>query len=124
MVEINSLKDQFTLVTLNRTTLQADDSKIAEYHATFGTIKGPIKRKTYPDGPLKGLENGSITVHMTLAIPMPSYHYLRGKRFEAHYKGMVKTCFWCLEPGEKCKNYILGNGNASKMSSTQKSSIK
>ena len=61
---------------------------------------------------------------MTLATPMPSYHYLRGKRFEAYYKRMVKTCFWCLEPGEKCKNYILGNGNACKASGTQKASFK
>ena len=48
MVKINSLKDQFTLVTLNRTPLQADDTEITEYLTKFGTLKGPIKRKTYP----------------------------------------------------------------------------
>lgn len=103
MVKINSLEYQFTLVTLNRIPLQADDSEISEYLTKFGTLKGPIKRKIYPDGPLKGLENGSINALMTLAIPLPRYHQHRGKRFKAHYKGMVKTGFWCLEPGENAK---------------------
>ena len=61
---------------------------------------------------------------MTQAIPMPSYHYLRGKRFEAHYKGMVKTCFWCLKSGKKCKNYVLGNGNPCKVSGAKKANFK
>ena len=106
--KINSLKDQTTLVPLNRTPLQADDSEISDYLAKFGTLKGSIRRKTCPNGPLKGLENGSITALMILKHPLPSYHYLRGKRFEAPYKGMNKTCYWCLEPGEKYKNFILG----------------
>ena len=97
------LQKQFSLVTLNRTPLQADDTEITEYLTKFGTLKGPCKRRTYPEGPLKDLENGSITALMTLAIPMSSYHYLRRKRFEAYYKGMVKTCFWCLKPGENVK---------------------
>lgn len=33
-------------------------------------------------------------------------------------------CFWCLEPGEKCKNFILGNGSFCKASGIQKSSFK
>ena len=86
IVKIHNLKYQFTLITVNRTPLQADDTEITEYLTKFGTLKGPIKRKTYPQGPLKGLENGSIAALLTLAIPMPSYHFLRGKRFEAYNK--------------------------------------
>ena len=118
------MKKQYALVTLNRTPLQADDEEITDYLSKFGTLKGPIKRRTYTEGPLKGIENGTITALISLETPIPSYHWLQGKRFEAYHRGMVKTCFWCLEPGEKCKNFMLGNGSACKASGTQKSSFK
>ena len=124
IVKILSLEKQYTLVTLNRTPLQADDAEITDYLSKFGTLKGPIKRRTYTEGPLKGIENGTITALISLETPIPSYHWLQGKRFEAYHKGMVKTCNWCLERGEKCKNFMLGNGSACKASGTQKSSFK
>ena len=84
MVKILRLKDQLSLVTLNRTPLQADDTEITDYLSKFGTLKGCIKRRTYTEGPLKGIENGTITALISLVTPIPSYHCLRGKRFETH----------------------------------------
>ena len=91
IVKILSLQKQYTLVTLNRTPLQADDEEITDYLSKFGTLKGPIKRRTYTEGPLKGIENGAITALISLETPIPSYHWLQEKRFEAYHKGMVKT---------------------------------
>ena len=64
MVKILRLKDQLSLVTLNRTPLQADDTEITDYLSKFGTLKGCIKRRTYTEGPLKGIENGIIATLM------------------------------------------------------------
>ena len=117
-IKINSLKEQAILVRLSRTPFEADDQEITHYLEKFGTLKGPIRRRTYTDGPLKGLENGSITALITLTRTLPSYHSLRGKKFEAYHRGMNKTCYWCLEPGNKCENFIMGNGNACRKSGT------
>lgn len=103
---------------------KVDDREITNNLAKFGTLKGPIRRKTYPERSLKGLENGSITALITLSHPLPSYHYLRGKKFEAYYKGMTKTGYWCLEPGNKCKYFNMGNGNACRKSGAIKGNFK
>ena len=70
-----------------------DDNEITNYLGKFGVLKGQVRRKTYAEGPLKGLENGSIPALMVPAQPIPSYHLLKGKRFEAYYKGVCPNQF-------------------------------
>ena len=122
--KINSFKETGTLVTLNRVPLQVDDNEITNYLGKFGALKGPVRRKTYAEGPLKGLENGSITALMVLTQPIPSYHLLKGKRFEAYYKGMTKTCYWCLKSGDECHGVIKGNGNSCRLAGAQRGNHK
>ena len=112
------------MVTLNRTPLQVYDSEISNYLGKFGALKGPVRRKTYAEGPLKGLENGFITALMVLVRPIPSYHLLKGKRFEVYYKGMTKTCYWCLKSGDECHGVIKGNGNSCRLAGAQKGNNK
>ena len=97
IVKILSLKKQYTLVTLNRTPLQADDAEITDYLSKFGTLKGPIKRRTYTEGPLKGIENGTITALMSLETPIPSYHWLQGKRTSI-WRVIITQPEWEIEP--------------------------
>ena len=60
--KINSFKETGTLVTLNRVPLQVDDNEITSYLGKFGALKGTVRRKTYAEGPLKGLENGFLSL--------------------------------------------------------------
>ena len=107
IVKILSLEKQYTLVTLNRTPLQADDAEITDYLSKFGTLKGPIKRRTYTEGPLKGIENGTITALMSLATPIPSYHYLREKYLLSTTKAWLKRASGASNQAKNVKTSYL-----------------
>ena len=50
---------KWTLLRLQQVPMEVDDQQLADYIARFAEVKGPIRRLTYKEGPIKGLENGS-----------------------------------------------------------------
>ena len=64
------------LLTLVKVPFEIEDKTVLEYVGKFGEVIGDLRRSTYKDGPLKGLQNGNITlkVEVNTNINIPSYH--------------------------------------------------
>ena len=115
-------KDKSTLVTLGNAPMETEDETFTKYLSKLGKVVSTYRNQKYKSGPLKEVENSNKTVKLELKadVQIQSCHMIDGKKFEIHYKGMPKTCWWCLKTRGACKAPVKIQGKSCKAAKNPK----
>lgn len=95
-VVMHDVSRNYTWVKVRNVPFEATAYSIQEVFNNYGKVHSATM-EVWTEGPYKGRPEGSYTLKMTLARPIPSYVMLVESRTQVfvHYAGQRKTCRLC-----------------------------